>query len=101
IRMAEASTACLNNLLVMVTTYSLHKIMHRDRFGFNPDDYSPVKFGDDAVGSLFGRDLADGFIQRYMASNPIREQIVVIASPYSFIPTATFAMKNHFVFRLN
>jgi hypothetical protein len=75
--------------------------MHRDRFGFNADDYSRFKFGDEAVASAFGHALADGFIQRYMLINPIREQIVVIASPYSFIPTATFAMKNHFVFRLN
>ncbi len=69
----------------MVTTYSLHKISHLDRFGFNPDDYSRFKFGDEAVASAFGHGLADGFIHRHMILNPIRQQIVVIASPYSFI----------------
>jgi hypothetical protein len=45
--------------------------------------------------------LADGFIRDYLTENPIKQQIVVISSPYSFIPTATFAMKNWFVARLN
>jgi hypothetical protein len=85
----------------MTTTYSLHKINHPDRFGFDPDEYSRFKFGDSAVAAVFGNSLAEGFIQRHLVMHPIRQQIVVISSPYSFIPTATFAMKNHFVFRLN
>jgi hypothetical protein len=85
----------------MYFTYSLHKINHPYHFGFNPDDYSRFKFGDYAVARAFGEDLADGFIREHLQGNPIREQIVVVSSPYSFIPTATFALKNHFVFRLN
>ena len=85
----------------MNTTYSLHHINNAEAFGFNPDDYSRFKFGDDAVAKYFGAHLADGFIRDYLAENPIKQQIVVISSPYSFIPTATFAMKNWFVARLN
>jgi hypothetical protein len=85
----------------MHLTYSLHKINQPYHFGFNPDDYSRFKFGDDAVARTFGEQLAEGFIKTHLQVSPIREQIVVVSSPYSFIPTATFALKNYFVFRLN
>jgi hypothetical protein len=83
------------------TTYSLHHIHHDDKFGFDADDYSRFKFGDGAVSKDFGTRLANGFINHYLKENPVTEQIVVISSPYSFIPTATFAMKVWFVYRLN
>ncbi|ACU04146.1 MULTISPECIES: phosphoribosyltransferase family protein [Pedobacter] len=82
-------------------TYSLHKIHHSNNFGFSADDYSRFKFGDDRVAKKFGKDLADGFIKGFLEDNQISEQIVVISSPYCFIPTATFAMKNYFVYQLN
>ncbi|TKC06551.1 hypothetical protein FA048_15180 [Pedobacter polaris] len=82
-------------------TYSLHKIDNSTNFGFDPNAYSRFKFGDDLAARLFGTSLADGFIKYYLSENIINEQIVVISSPYSFIPTATFAMKNHFVSQLN
>lgn len=85
----------------MTTTYSLHKIGCTENFGFSPDDYSRFKFGDDAVSKAFGEDLADGFIRHHLIPSPVLQQIVVVSSPYSFIPTATFAMKNHFVYRIN
>ena len=82
-------------------TYSLHKIHNTDHFGFEADDYSRFKFGDEQVARSFGKDLADGFIRYYLTENFITGQIVVISSPYCFIPTATFAMKNYFVSQLN
>jgi hypothetical protein len=85
----------------MNATYSLHHISNAQAFGFNPDDYSRFKFGDDAVAKYFGTHLADGFIREHLVSGAIKQQIVVISSPYSFIPTATFAMKTWFVARLN
>ncbi|WP_428328125.1 phosphoribosyltransferase family protein [Mucilaginibacter sp.] len=85
----------------MLTTYALHHIDNADSFGFNPDDYSRFKFGDDAVSKNFGTALANGFIRQHLQHRPIEQQIVVISSPYSFIPTATFAMKNWFVYTLN
>ncbi len=84
----------------MLTTYTLHPISNTQNFGFCADAYSRFKFGDEAVAKTFGTDLANGFIET-LISQPIRQQIVVISSPYSFIPTATFAMKNHFVYQLN
>jgi hypothetical protein len=85
----------------MQHTFSLHKIKHKESFGFNPKDYSRFKFGDEAVAQIFGSDLAAQFVDQYLQYNPVHEQIVVISSPYSFIPTATFALKNYFVFTLN
>lgn len=85
----------------MQQTYSLHKIENTDNFGFSPEKYSKFKYGDDVIAKEFGNTLAKGFIENYLAKNPILEQIVVISSPYAFIPTATFSMKNYFVFRLN
>jgi len=85
----------------MKATYSLHHINSATHFGFDADDYSRFKFGDGEVSRYFGTDLADGFISEILTKQPIEKQVVVISSPYSFIPTATFAMKNHFVCRLN
>lgn len=81
--------------------YSLHKIKNSDGFGFDAGDYSRFKFGDDAVAKTFGSALAEGFIEDVLSKTRIDQQMVVISSPYSFIPTATFAMKKYFVFRLN
>lgn len=85
----------------MLSTYALHQISNTQNFGFSADDYSRFKFGDEAVAKAFGIALANGFIEERLLLNPIHQQIVVVSSPYSFIPTATFAMKNHFVYQLN
>jgi hypothetical protein len=85
----------------MQYTFSLHKITDSGSFGFDPADYSRFKFGDDIVARKFGTELAEQFIRQYLRHNPISDQLVVISSPYSFIPTATFAMKHYFVFTLN
>ncbi len=96
----------------MTLTFSLHKITSppgqegsadysRFHFGFSPQEYSRFKFGDGAVAKTYGRELAEGFIVSHLSKQPISRQLVVVSSPYSFIPTATFAMKDHFVFRLN
>jgi hypothetical protein len=85
----------------MTATYFLHSIDSPDNFGFAPDDYSRFKFGDDAVSEHFGTALAAGFIRTHLAAHYPAHHLVVISSPYSFIPTATFAMKNYFVYALN
>jgi hypothetical protein len=85
----------------MNATWSLHHIDNPTQFGFCPDSYSRFKFGDDAVSRKFGTALADGFIKNQLTDRPVSQQIVVISSPYSFIPTATFAMKTWFVYELN
>jgi hypothetical protein len=85
----------------MTQLYSLHKIHHENQFGFSPLAYSRFKFGDEAVAREFGIALAKGFIKQHLAVQPVQRQMVVISSPYAFIPTATFAMKDYFVSELN
>lgn len=83
-------------------TFSLHKVDNETDFSFDPSAYSRFKFGDGAIAEEFGRALARGFIRECLPLPQNQGQdIVVISSPYSFIPTATFAMKNAFVFGLN
>ena len=85
----------------MIQSYSLHKVTNQQEFGFSPADYSRFKFGDDSIAKKFGNDLARGFIENFRVVLSRGEQLVVIPSPYSFIPTATFAMKNYFTYALN
>lgn len=85
----------------MLQHFSLHKIYEQEQFTFSPADYSKFKFGDGTVSAEFGVVLAKGFIETVLKENKPAQQIVVISSPYSFIPTATFAMKNYFVYELN
>jgi PRTase ComF-like len=87
------------------TNYALHRIANTANIGFSPYDYSRFKYGDNDIARNFGTDLAEGFIKNIL-ENPntvldLTRQIVVISSPYSFIPTATFALKNFFVKTLN
>lgn len=81
--------------------YSLHKIDNTTDFGFDPADYSRFKFGDGSIAEQFGLALAEGFIDEVFSGIEIEQQLVVMSSPYDFIPTATNAMKDYFVFRLN
>ena len=84
-----------------VTKYAYHKISNPDRPGFDPDDYSRFKYGDNRTARTFGRQLARGFVENHLERNYNGNQLVVLSSPYSFLPTATFAMKDHFVVYLN
>jgi len=85
----------------MTATYALHHINDASELGFDADDYSIFKFGDDLVAKDFGTALANGFIRDRLSLIPEIGQMVVIPSPYSFIPTATFAMRNWFTWRIN
>jgi hypothetical protein len=85
----------------MHVNFSLHAIDNADTFSFSPAAYSRFKFGDDAIAASFGAELAKGFIEKHADTATFSRQAVVISSPYAFIPTATFAMKNYFVYELN
>jgi hypothetical protein len=85
----------------MQINYSLYKINNSETFEFSAFEYSCFKYGDDFIAEKFGHALANGFIRNFLVNRNDCKQIVVISSPYSFIPTATFAMKNYFVFTLN
>lgn len=85
----------------MLHHFSLHSINDKSAFGFNPMAYSRFKFGDEEVAAAFGTALAKAFIENHLSTLDFNQQLVVIPSPYAFIPTATFAMKEHFMFTMN
>lgn len=85
----------------MPGSFSLYQINNTENFDFRPEEYSRFKFGDDLIARKYGIALADAFIADQLSKHAVSKQLVVISSPYSFIPTATFAMKNHFVYQLN
>lgn len=85
----------------MRSSYSVHQIAEEGVFGFSPEDYSRFKFGDALVAKTFGEDLAKGFIQNVLAQLDEVGQLVVVPSPYAFIPTATFPLKDHFIYTVN
>lgn len=82
-------------------TLSVHKIRQRDYIPFDSIDYSKFKFGCKEIAKQYGEQLAFKFIAEIMQSEPIKSQIVVISSPFCFIPTATYAMKDYFIRTLN
>ena len=81
--------------------FSLHKIVEQGKFPFCPESYSKFKFGCKDTSREFGIALAEAFAWEYIVPNKLKKQIVVVSSPYCFIPTATFAMKDYFVQRIN
>jgi len=85
----------------MVIKYSLHKINDSENLTFSNNEYSKFKFGDGFIAEKFGKELAKFFIKDELSQNYDGKQLVVVSSPYSFIPTATFFLKNHFVYELN
>ena len=84
----------------MFKTYSLHKINQEEVIPFLPENYSEFKYGNANIARLFGTELAKEFVAKNGEFLKTKE-IVVLSSPYSFIPTATYSMTKYFVYYLN
>lgn len=84
-----------------ITHFSGYLIDDEQDFGFCPDDYSKFKHGSLDVARRFGYALAERFIKNCFSSTYNGQQIVVVPSAYSYIPTASFYMKIFFVRKLN
>lgn len=85
----------------MIKTYSLHKIDDRENLSFSKEEYSRFKFGDGTIGAKFGNDLAKGFINECERNELFLHNLVVFTSPYMYIPTATYCLKDAFFNELN
>lgn len=90
----------MKKTIAQLESYALHSIQNEKEIPFSSAEYSRFKFGSKSAARKFGTALANGFI-KYLSQNPINSQIVVVSSPYDHIPTATFAMKDYFLQRLN
>lgn len=78
--------------------FSANKITdsNLDNCPFDSIEYSKFKFGSKRVARLFGKQLAERFWLEFKDLK-CKEQIVVFPSPYNFIPTATFILKDYFI----
>lgn len=84
------------------TTFSGNIFGSRENLGFLPDEYSRFKYGSKTAARKMGRELAHKFITKKSDEIlKISQQIVVMPSPYDFVPTATFALKDYFIPVLN
>jgi hypothetical protein len=81
--------------------YSLHSIHSYNNLSFIPEEYSKFKHGAENIARKYGYELADKFIRDCFSKNYTGEQILVLPSAYSYIPTASFYMKKYFVDKLN
>lgn len=88
-----------------MSSICVHKIDDANKLPFNANQYSRFKFGSKEIARKFGEELAKQFIDYYLSKYSDKminkKQIVVVSSPYQFIPTATYAMKDYFVRSLN
>ncbi|MGN7785999.1 phosphoribosyltransferase family protein [Niabella sp. 22666] len=69
--------------------YSLHKIVEKEQYPFNPSDYSRFKFGDTSRAKKFAEELFRGFIDHTADALLEQPEIIVLPSPYHAIPTAS------------
>jgi hypothetical protein len=88
-----------------VSPFSGHYISDEKRMSFSKKEYSWFKYGSRTIARKFGYDLANEFFKSKQFLELItkfkKKQIVVCSSPYQFIPTATFAMKDYFIQKFN
>lgn len=84
----------------MQKIYNLHDVKSEENFPFKAEDYSEFKYGNKQISKKFGYALAKGFINTHK-NNLLEKEIIVLPSPYSFIPTATFSMTMYFIYQLN
>jgi len=75
---------------------------------FLPEEYSQFKFGSKSIARKYGHELWTKFASTkffldilQQLQNAPEKRIVVMASPFVHIPTATWAMKDYFVRHLN
>jgi len=78
----------------------VHSFTSMQDLPFSAPDYSKLKFGSDAAARKFGYELADTFFAQ-QAPVLLSNQVVVLPSPYNFVPNAASVMTTHFVNRLN
>jgi hypothetical protein len=80
--------------------YYVHSFNDLDTLPFSAQLYSQMKFGSGAASKILGRELAEGFFHHY-AGVLLTNTVVVLPSPYNFVPNAASVMTHHFVNRLN
>jgi hypothetical protein len=85
-----------------------HTFTNENDIHFSPEEYSQFKFGSKSIARKYGHELWSKFISTKFFLNIIQQlqqntekRIIVMASPFVHIPTATWAMKDYFIRDLN
>lgn len=87
--------------------FSAHRFTSEKDIPFSPEMYSKFKFGCKDASRKFGFELGNKFIETTYFQSIIQKstfykcKVIVLSSPHTFIPTATYAMKNYFIRVLN
>lgn len=85
-----------------LTSFSAFQLDNDNEFPFSPAEYSRFKHGAINFAEKFGKQLAEKFIQEKLKHEyDGKQQIVVIPSAYSYIPTASFYIQKYFTDELN
>lgn len=91
-----------------ITRIASHTFSNENDIHFSPEEYSQFKFGSKTIARKYGKDLWSKFVStKYFLDivqkiqNNTNTRIIVMASPFVHIPTATWAMKDYFVRNLN
>jgi hypothetical protein len=85
----------------MKDVFALHRILDANEFSFDPAAYSRFKFGEGMAADAFGTALANGFITTHGTALLQSEQLVILPSPYTAIPTASYFLTLAFTKVLN
>ena len=84
-------------------SHTLHTITDEQNLPFDPGEYSKFKHGSKRIARQFGHDLFHSFMPLlvdYIQQHGPKE-IVLLSSPYEHIPTASHALRDYFMQRLN
>lgn len=91
-----------------MTRFAAYTFANRAGIEFDPIEYSRFKFGDKEIARKFGRKLAKNFFLSKIWREIIdllkadhNRRVIILSSPYTYIPTATFAMKDYFLEKVN
>lgn len=84
--------------------FSVHSILNREECPIDKAAYSRFKYGSKSVSRQFGAELGTAFYKRYIVGNADitrDDQLIIAPSPYMFIPTAAFGLKDYMISALN
>jgi len=91
-----------------ITRIAAYTFTDENNIHFSPEEYSQFKFGSKSIARKFGHELFAKFISTKYFLNIIQQlqatpgkRVIVMASPFVHIPTATWAMKDYFIRHLN
>lgn len=81
--------------------FSRFQIANRDYVPFDKSDYSCFKYGSKSVARDFGTVMGISLAVQLLVEVPRDVDIVISSSPYTFIPTASSALKDYIVATVN